>query len=174
MSSSFANRWLFCYNCQNSGGWISFLFRCHSTMFLHAHISAGGWTIGSFVAAVQRRTLLHQHDRHKCCKTLPSVPKISEQPLNNQNYLAHAFCVPRQYPSPLVDRPHIIWRRVQTIWRRLGGPQSRCGHRGYRKNPFTSAWNRTPPTFCPVCSQTLYCLSYSAPIYRPTYVYSLK
>jgi hypothetical protein len=27
--------------------------------------------------------------------------------------------------------------------RRLGGPQSRSGHRGYRKNPFVSAGDRT-------------------------------
>jgi hypothetical protein len=29
------------------------------------------------------------------------------------------------------------------LYRRLGGPQSRSGHRGYRKNPFASAGNRT-------------------------------
>jgi hypothetical protein len=29
------------------------------------------------------------------------------------------------------------------LYRRLGGPQSRSGHRGYRKHPFSSAGNRT-------------------------------
>jgi hypothetical protein len=29
------------------------------------------------------------------------------------------------------------------FYRRLGGPQSRNGHRGYRKNPFASAGDRT-------------------------------
>jgi hypothetical protein len=29
------------------------------------------------------------------------------------------------------------------LYRRLGGPQSRSGHRGYRKNPFASAEDRT-------------------------------
>jgi hypothetical protein len=29
------------------------------------------------------------------------------------------------------------------LYRRLGGPQSRSGHRGYRKNPFASARDRT-------------------------------
>jgi hypothetical protein len=29
-----------------------------------------------------------------------------------------------------------------SLYRRLGGPQNRSGHRGYRKNPFASAGNR--------------------------------
>jgi hypothetical protein len=31
----------------------------------------------------------------------------------------------------------------QPLYRRLGGPQGRSGHSGYRKNPFASAGNRT-------------------------------
>jgi hypothetical protein len=30
------------------------------------------------------------------------------------------------------------------LYRRLGGPQSRSGHRGYRKNPFSFAGDQTP------------------------------
>jgi hypothetical protein len=42
--------------------------------------------------------------------------------------------------------------------RRLGGAQSRSGHRGYRKSPFPGIKPRSPGH--PVCSQTLYWLSY--------------
>jgi hypothetical protein len=44
--------------------------------------------------------------------------------------------------------PFVIYPREKNyrypLYRRLGGPQSRSGHRGQRKNPLTSAWNRTP------------------------------
>jgi hypothetical protein len=43
---------------ESSGGQIrSFLCRCPSIMILHAHISPRGRTVGSFMAAVQRRSL---------------------------------------------------------------------------------------------------------------------
>jgi hypothetical protein len=48
------------------------------------------------------------------------------------------------------------------LYRRLGGPQSWSGHRGYRKNslPVSGIEPRSPGR--PACSQTLYCLSYPA------------
>jgi hypothetical protein len=64
------------------------------------------------------------------------------------------------------------------LYRRLGGPQSRSGHRGYRKNPLPlpGIEPRSPgiparyssPVFqpgIPARSQTLYWLSYPAPNY---------
>jgi hypothetical protein len=37
-----------------------------------------------------------------------------------------------------------------TLYRRLGGPQSRSAHRGYRKNPFASAGDLDRPVVQPV------------------------
>jgi hypothetical protein len=42
------------------------------------------------------------------------------------------------------------------LYRRLGGPQSRCGHRGYRKNPFALLGIEHQSPGRPVRSQTLY------------------
>jgi hypothetical protein len=39
--------------------------RYHSTMVLHAHMPPGGWTIGSLVAAVQRRSLTPATQRRR-------------------------------------------------------------------------------------------------------------
>jgi hypothetical protein len=52
-----ATRWLLVGLSECSGGRISFPCQYHSTLFLHVHISTGGWTIGPFVTAVQRRSL---------------------------------------------------------------------------------------------------------------------
>jgi hypothetical protein len=38
--------------------------RYHPTTVFHAHISPGGWTVGSFVAAVQKHILPHRHHHH--------------------------------------------------------------------------------------------------------------
>jgi hypothetical protein len=46
------------------------------------------------------------------------------------------------------------------LYRRLGGPQSRSGHRGYRKNPLPLPGTETRSPGRPVRSQTLYWLSY--------------
>jgi hypothetical protein len=46
------------------------------------------------------------------------------------------------------------------LYRRLGGPQSRSWRRCYRKNSFGNAGDRTRSPGRPVCSQTLYWLSY--------------
>jgi hypothetical protein len=46
------------------------------------------------------------------------------------------------------------------LYRRLGGPQSRSGHRGYRKNPFPLSGIKPRSPGGPVLSQTLYWLSY--------------
>jgi hypothetical protein len=48
------------------------------------------------------------------------------------------------------------------LYRRLGGPHSQSGHRGYRKNPFASVGDRTLIAWSPARSQTLYRLSYPA------------
>jgi hypothetical protein len=60
------------------------------------------------------------------------------------------------------------------LYRRLGGPQSRSGHRGYRKNPLPlpGIEHRSPGH--PVRSQTLYWLSYpgTLPITRTVRKYS--
>jgi hypothetical protein len=45
------------------------------------------------------------------------------------------------------------------FYRRLGGPQSRSGHRGYRKNPLPRPGIEPRSPGRPVRSQTLYCLS---------------
>jgi hypothetical protein len=39
------------------------------------------------------------------------------------------------------------------LYRRLGGPQSRSGHRGYRKNPLPLSGIEPRSTGRPVCSQ---------------------
>jgi hypothetical protein len=52
--------------------------------------------------------------------------------------------------------------RRYPLYRRLGGPQSRSGHRGYRKNPLPSAGDRSWIVRSLVRSQTLYWLSYPA------------
>jgi hypothetical protein len=49
------------------------------------------------------------------------------------------------------------------LYRRLGGPQSRSGHRGYRKNPLPLPGIESRSPGRPARSQTLYWLSYSAP-----------
>jgi hypothetical protein len=46
------------------------------------------------------------------------------------------------------------------LYRRLGWPQSWSGHKGLRKNPFPLPGNEPRSPSHPVCSQTLYCLSY--------------
>jgi hypothetical protein len=48
------------------------------------------------------------------------------------------------------------------LHRRLGGPQSRSGHRGYRKNPLPLPGIEPRSPGCPARSQTLYWLSYPA------------
>jgi hypothetical protein len=49
----------------------------------------------------------------------------------------------RHAPAALYPR----WKDPRyPMYRRLGGPQSRSGHRGYRKNPFSSAGYRTSIT----------------------------
>jgi hypothetical protein len=45
------------------------------------------------------------------------------------------------------------------LYRRLGGPQSRSGHRGQRKNPLLLPGIEPRSPGRPVRSQTLYCLS---------------
>jgi hypothetical protein len=50
------------------------------------------------------------------------------------------------------------------LYRRLGGPQSRSGHRGYRKNPLSLPGIEPRSPGCPARSQTLYCLSYPGSI----------
>jgi hypothetical protein len=40
-----------------SGTGTGFPCRCHSTVALHTHVSRGGWTVGSLVAEIQRRSL---------------------------------------------------------------------------------------------------------------------
>jgi hypothetical protein len=49
------------------------------------------------------------------------------------------------------------------LYRRLGGPQSRSGHWGYRKNPLPPPGIEPRSPGRPARSQTLYCLSYPAP-----------
>jgi hypothetical protein len=46
------------------------------------------------------------------------------------------------------------------LYSRLGGPQSRSGHRGYRKNPLPLPGIEPRSPGRSVRSQTLYCLSY--------------
>jgi hypothetical protein len=46
------------------------------------------------------------------------------------------------------------------LYRRLGGPQSRSGHRGYRKNPLSLSGIEPRSAGRPARSQILYCLSY--------------
>jgi hypothetical protein len=46
------------------------------------------------------------------------------------------------------------------LYRRLGGPQSRSGHRSYKKNPFPPPGIEPRSPGRPACSQALYCLSY--------------
>jgi hypothetical protein len=46
------------------------------------------------------------------------------------------------------------------LYRRLGGLQSRSGHRGYRKNPLPPPGIEPRSPGRPARSQTLYCLSY--------------
>jgi hypothetical protein len=46
------------------------------------------------------------------------------------------------------------------LYRRLGGPQSRSGHRDYRKKPLPPAGIEPRSPGRPARSQTLYCLSY--------------
>jgi hypothetical protein len=48
------------------------------------------------------------------------------------------------------------------LYRRLGGPQSRSGHRRYRKNPLPLPGIEPRSPGRPARSQTLYCLSYPA------------
>jgi hypothetical protein len=48
------------------------------------------------------------------------------------------------------------------LYRRLGGPQSRSGHRAYRKNLLPLLWIEPRSPGRPARSQTLYCLSYPA------------
>jgi hypothetical protein len=50
------------------------------------------------------------------------------------------------------------------LYRRLGGPQSRFEHRGYRKNPLPLPGIEPRSPGRPARSQTLYCLSYPAPL----------
>jgi hypothetical protein len=47
------------------------------------------------------------------------------------------------------------------LYRTLGGPQSRSGHRGYRKNPLPLPGIEPRSPGRPARSQTLYCLSYT-------------
>jgi hypothetical protein len=49
---------------------------------------------------------------------------------------------------------------LYTLYSRLGGPQSRSGHRGYRKNPLPPPGIEPRSPGRPVRRQTLYCLSY--------------
>jgi hypothetical protein len=65
------------------------------------------------------------------------------------------------------------WRKDPRypLYRRLGGPQSRSGHRGWRKNPLPLPGIEPPSPGRPARSQTLYCLRFTALhgtfLYRP-------
>jgi hypothetical protein len=63
------------------------------------------------------------------------------------------------------------------LYRRLGGPQSRSGHRGRRKNPLPLPGIEPRSPGRPARSQTLYCLSYpgsSKTIYCTSKHYAVK
>jgi hypothetical protein len=57
------------------------------------------------------------------------------------------------------------------LYRRHGGPQSRSGHKGYRRNPLPLPGIKPRSPSCPVHSQTLYWLSYLADL---SYNYMLE
>jgi hypothetical protein len=60
--------------------------------------------------------------------------------------IASAHSRSRHYMGVTVQRQASDPGKVPPVLldRRLGGPQSRSGHRGYRKNRFASAGDQTP------------------------------
>jgi hypothetical protein len=92
-----------------------------STMFLHAHITPGGWTIGPLGASVDRRSLTPSSWTPSTNQRLPSTayqlasrmwPRIaSDTPIMNGQYfrceitftawrVCSIICYPSQFPDP--------------------------------------------------------------------------
>jgi hypothetical protein len=69
-------------------------------------------------------------------------------------------------PGRVFPRGKDFW---YTLYSRLGGPQSRCGQREWRKNPLPLPGIEPRSPGHPVRSQTLYWLSYAGSILRGTY-----
>jgi hypothetical protein len=117
--------------------------------------------------------VFHKRVRLKVCK-VQSLQKQSSPATHHEGawgerrYSSYLFLT-----SALVggewsaSRPdHALPRRKDPrypLYRRLGGPQSRSGHRGYRKNPLSLPEIEPRSPGRSVRSQTLYCLSYPAP-----------
>jgi hypothetical protein len=60
------------------------------------------------------------------------------------------------------------------LYRRLGGPQSRSGHRGYMKNPLPLLGIKPRSPGGPARSQTLYCLSYPGSYKTREYIVNIS
>jgi hypothetical protein len=98
-------------------------------------------------------------------KVSKAVPLHAVEALRGRGYIAPTHSRPRhkmgvsgQHHAPAAFYPRGKDPRY-SLYRRLGGPQSRSGHRGYRKNPLPLPGIEPRSPGRPARSQTLYCLS---------------
>jgi hypothetical protein len=88
------------------------------------------------------------------------------QALRGRGGIAPTHSRPRHYMGVSGQRhdPAALYPRGKDprypLDRGLGGPQSRSGHRGYRKNPLSLPGIEPRSPGRPARSKTLYCLSY--------------